>query len=311
MSRRDVDPLALDDTTEDGKDLESVSLWAHEALAQITVKVLRGHTEAVTSCQFCFDDTKVLTSSQDTTARLWDAESGATLLAYKGGHQLNVSECALVPDKKRLITASWDKTLKAWDMETGTVIWTAAQDGLLTSCSVSADGKYVASSSDPENRLCLTSADTGERILQIKGHHKATIMQCCFDPQSQHVASVSADRSIKLWDMVSNKTTLSINSTHTNVIANCCFTPNGRHLCTASWDKSLRLWDIQTGTYRSHGGLVLGKGHDGSISSCAFSSDASLLVSGAYDRTVAVWDMNAVCRTLVLKRLGDRCLNQC
>uniref|UniRef100_A0A8C7K5A2 WD repeat domain 88 n=1 Tax=Oncorhynchus kisutch TaxID=8019 RepID=A0A8C7K5A2_ONCKI len=219
---------------------------------------------------------------------LKDTESGAALLVFERGHLSNISECALIPDKKRLITASWDKTLNAWDLETGKIIWTAAQAGLLTSCSVSEDGKYVVSSSDLENAICLTSADTGERLFHIKDHHKSTITRCRFDPQSQHVASVSEDRTIKLWDLVSTQTTLSINSTHTNVISNCCFTANGRYLCTASWDKTLQLWDVQTGTFRSHGGLTLSKGHDGSVSSCTFSVDGSVLVSGAYDRLTVV-----------------------
>ncbi|XP_042168964.1 WD repeat-containing protein 88-like [Oncorhynchus tshawytscha] len=93
-------------------------------------------------------------------------------------------------------------------------------------------------------------------------------------------------------------------STHTNVISNCCFTANGRYLCTASWDKTLQLWGVQTGTFRSHGGLTLSKGHDGSVSSCTFSVDGSVLVSGAYDRTVAVWNMETLCKTLELKVTG-------
>ncbi|XP_031668815.1 WD repeat-containing protein 88 isoform X1 [Oncorhynchus kisutch] len=194
---------------------------------------------------------------------------------------------------------------KCMDLETGKIIWTAAQAGLLTSCSVSEDGKYVVSSSDLENAICLTSADTGERLFHIKDHHKSTITRCRFDPQSQHVASVSEDRTIKLWDLVSTQTTLSISSTHTNVISNCCFTANGRYLCTASWDKTLQLWDVQTGTFRSHGGLTLSKGHDGSVSSCTFSVDGSVLVSGAYDRTVAVWNMETLCKTLELKGHAD------
>ncbi|XP_071256497.1 WD repeat-containing protein 88-like [Salvelinus alpinus] len=310
MTWRNIDPLSLDETIDEEKEEQDVekrsaSVWEHQELAQIPIMVLRGHTDAVTSCHFCFDDTKVLTSSHDKTATLWDTESGAALLVFERGHLSNISECALIPDKKRLITASWDKTLNAWDLETGKIIWTAAQAGLLTSCSVSEDGKYVVSSSDPENAICLTSADTGERLFHIKDHHKSTITRCRFDPQSQHVASVSEDRTIKLWDLVSTKTTLSINSTHTNVVSNCCFTANGRYLCTASWDKTLQLWDVQTGTFRSHGGLTLSKGHAGSVSSCTFSMDGSVLVSGAYDRTVAVWNMETLCKTLELKGHAD------
>ncbi|XP_045076497.1 WD repeat-containing protein 88-like, partial [Coregonus clupeaformis] len=105
MTRRNIDPLSLDETIDEEKeenDVEkmSVSVWEHQALAQIPVKVLRGHTDAITSCHFCFDDTKVLTSSHDKTATLWDTESGAALLVFERGHLSNISECALIPDKK-------------------------------------------------------------------------------------------------------------------------------------------------------------------------------------------------------------------
>ncbi|XP_045564279.1 WD repeat-containing protein 88, partial [Salmo salar] len=293
---------------------------------QIPIKVLRGHADAVTSCHFCFDDTKVLTSSHDKTATLWvgppntsppntsppntsppntsppntsppntsppNTSPPNTSAASQMEHFPSTTYNHYSLYTPRLITASWDKTLNAWDLETGKIIWTAAQGGLLTSCSISEDGKYVVTESQFKSCLMLSLPSD---------HHKSTITRCRFDPQSQHVASVSEDRTIKLWDLVSTQTTLSINSTHTNVIANCCFTANGRYLCTASWDKTLQLWDVQTGTFRSHGGLTLSKGHDGSVSSCAFSTDGSVLVSGAYDRTVAVWNMETLCKTLELK----------
>eukprot|EP00063_Salmo_salar_P053472 XP_014028307.1 PREDICTED: WD repeat-containing protein 88-like isoform X1 [Salmo salar] len=76
MTCRNIDPLSLDETIDEGKEETDVekrrsSVWEHQELAQIPIKVLRGHTDAVTSCHFCFDDTKVLTSSHDKTATLW------------------------------------------------------------------------------------------------------------------------------------------------------------------------------------------------------------------------------------------------
>uniref|UniRef100_A0A3B4WGN4 Uncharacterized protein n=1 Tax=Seriola lalandi dorsalis TaxID=1841481 RepID=A0A3B4WGN4_SERLL len=126
-----------------------------------------------------------------------------------------------------------------------------------------------------------------------------------FDPQSQRVATVSADRSIRLWDLLVQKTTVSIDSNHGNVISDCCFTNNGQFLCTASWDKTLKLWDLQAGGFRSHGGTSLQRGHEGSVSCCSFSADANLLVSGSYDRTVAFWDMSSLCLSLILKGHSD------
>ncbi|XP_066570123.1 WD repeat-containing protein 88 [Amia ocellicauda] len=300
LSNRSSDPLSVQEAAEEQQQGKT-SGWAHQQLSRIPIKVFRSHTDAISSCHFCFEDSKILTCSYDKTAILWDAESGDPVLAFKGGHSAPIVECALTPDNKRLITASWDKTMTAWDMETGHILWKAVHDGLLTSCSVSLDGKYVASASDMENALYVTCAETGEKVFHIKDHHKSTVTRCRFDPGSQRVATVSADKTIKLWDLVARRTTLSINSTHSNVISNCCFTSNGRHLCTASWDKTLQLWDIQTGQFRSRGGVKLHKGHEGNISSSVFSQDSSLLVSGACDRNVTVWDMEGLCKKLVLK----------
>ncbi|XP_076855355.1 WD repeat-containing protein 88-like isoform X2 [Brachyhypopomus gauderio] len=222
-------------------------------------------------------------------------------MVLKGGHSAVITGCHLVPEKNRVVTSSWDKNINVWDLETGKILWTVTQGGLLMSCSVSGDGKYVASASDTENALYLNCVDTGKRLHYMTGHHTSTVMSCQFDARSQHLASVSVDRFIKLWDLFSQKTTLTINSGHTNVISSCCFTRDGRHLCTASWDRTLQLWDVQTGSFRTRGGLRLCEGHEGSVSSCAFSSDASILVSGAYDKTVALWDMRGLCRILALK----------
>uniref|UniRef100_A0A3Q0QR01 Uncharacterized protein n=1 Tax=Amphilophus citrinellus TaxID=61819 RepID=A0A3Q0QR01_AMPCI len=137
-------------------------------------------------------------------------------------------------------------------------------------------------------------------------HHRSTITWCRFDPQSQRVATVSADRRIKLWDLRAQKTTVAINSNHGNVVSACCFTGSGRFLCTASWDKTLKLWELQAGGFRSHGGTPLQGGHEGSVSACCISAaDANLLVSASYDRTVAVWDLSTVSQTLVLKGHSD------
>jgi WD40 repeat protein len=56
-------------------------------------KVLGGHTDDVVSAAFSPDGRRILTSSLDYTARLWDAHSKplATLQEYTGG------ECGVLP----------------------------------------------------------------------------------------------------------------------------------------------------------------------------------------------------------------------
>ncbi|KAF7667825.1 hypothetical protein LDENG_00045530 [Lucifuga dentata] len=272
--------------------------------SQVSVKVLESHSDGVTAVRLCFSDSRVLSSSSDHTAILWDAERCMPLKVFDGVHGAVISEFTLIPNSNRMVTVSWDKKMAAWDLETGQTLWTSSSAGLLTSCCASSDGRLVCAA-DLQNSVYISDAASGQMLHNISDHHHSTITRCRFDPQNQRVATVSADRTIKLWDLLANKTTVAINSTHGNVVSNCCFTSNGHFLCTASWDKTLKLWDLQSGQFRSHGGTTLQKAHEGSVSSCSFSSDAKLLVSGSYDRTVALWDTSTLCRTLSLKGHGD------
>ncbi|XP_024858223.2 WD repeat-containing protein 88 [Kryptolebias marmoratus] len=205
----------------------------------------------------------------------------------------------------RMVTVSWDKKMVSWDLETGCVLWKSRQAGLLTSCSCSSDGRLLVCAADPQNAVSICDASSGQTLHHVRDHHHSTVTRCRFDPQSQRVATVSADRSFKMWDLKAQKTSVSVDSNHGNVVSDCCFTSNGHFLCTASWDKTLKLWDLQAGQFRSHGGTTLQGDHEGSVSCCSFSDDATLVVSGSYDKTVALWDMSSLSRTLVLKGHSD------
>ncbi|XP_030368405.1 WD repeat-containing protein 88 [Strigops habroptila] len=301
----------------------------------IQFNILRGHSDAVSSCHFCFGDTKILSCSYDKTVKLWvcyecnnklkkaeikqgmlhrhedllnhqgDVEKGFPIHVFEEQHAAPISECNLTPDDRRMVTSSYDNTVKAWDTETGKILWTAEHDGIVTSCNISCDGRYVVSSSDREIAIHIFDSVSTTVVAHIRGHHKSTITRCCFDPDNQRVTSVSYDKAIKLWDMITRSTSITINEGHSNAISDCCFTSHGHYLCTASWDKSLKIWDIKKGEFQCHEPVSLDEGHEGSVSSCVFSQDASLVVSGGYDKAVAIWDTDAGYKKLSLKGHWD------
>uniref|UniRef100_A0A8C5MKF8 WD repeat domain 88 n=1 Tax=Leptobrachium leishanense TaxID=445787 RepID=A0A8C5MKF8_9ANUR len=306
-----MDPLAVHtgspvcDTGRQEGSGEEQAVWESERLSQIPVRVFRGHTDAVTCCHFCFEDSKFLSCSHDRTARLWDISTGKVVHVFGDEHTAPISECNITSDNLRMITSSYDKTVKCWDMQTGKVLWSVSLEGLVTSCNVSADGKRVVCSLDVENALHVIDATTASTVTSLNGHHASTVTRCCFDPECQRVCSVSSDGAIKLWDMAAQHTTVTIHQAHSNVISDCGFSLNGRRLCTASWDKTLKLWDINTGEFRHGAADTLYGAHKGSISACEFSKDASILVSGGHDKAIALWDADASCKKLILKGHDD------
>ncbi|KAF0884552.1 WD repeat-containing protein 88 [Crocuta crocuta] len=279
---------------------------SQESLSKIPYQIMKGHGHIVSSCNFCVDDTRLLSGSYDCTVKLWDAVDGSVIRDFEPRPSAPVSECSVTADSKRVIAASYDKTVRAWDLETGRLLWKINHETFIASCKCSPDGKYVVSALDSERGICITDAENATTVSHIKNHHSRSLTACCFDPDSQKVASVSLDKSIKIWDITSQATLLTITKAHSSAISNCCFTSSGHFLCTSSWDKTLKIWNVHTGEFRNCGACVtLMKGHEGSVSSCHFARDTSFLVSGGFDRTVAIWDVGEGYRKLSLKGHSD------
>ena len=64
------------------------------------------------------DESRILTWSEDNTARLWDAATGQEVVAPLR-HEDEVWGAAFNGDESRILTWSWDNTARLWDAATG------------------------------------------------------------------------------------------------------------------------------------------------------------------------------------------------
>ena len=69
------------------------------------------------SAAFSPDGARVVTASNDKTARVWDPATSKAI-AILGGHDGRVFTAAFSLDGKRIVTASDDKTARVWDVST-------------------------------------------------------------------------------------------------------------------------------------------------------------------------------------------------
>jgi WD40 repeat protein len=94
-----------------------VGLWDLSKGGEPTF-VLRGHTSPVNFARFSVDGSRILTGSDDRTARLWNAATGEPLAVCKGD-KAAVTCGAWNPSGERLVTGSADGTVRLWDARTG------------------------------------------------------------------------------------------------------------------------------------------------------------------------------------------------
>jgi WD40 repeat protein len=76
---------------------------------------LRGHEHLVYSVAFSADGTRIVSGSEDTTLRLWDAKSGQLIGEPLRGHESWVSSVAFSTDGTRIVSGSEDTTLTLGD----------------------------------------------------------------------------------------------------------------------------------------------------------------------------------------------------
>jgi hypothetical protein len=74
------------------------------------------HRLLVLGAAFSRDNSRIVTASADSTARIWDAATGAALATLRG-HTGAVAAAAFGPDGSRIVTASADRTARIWQLD--------------------------------------------------------------------------------------------------------------------------------------------------------------------------------------------------
>src|SRR5262249_27905045 len=93
--------------------LRPTKLWDAASGEQIAKFIHAGLKDAA----FSPDGTRIVTASDDHTARLWDSDTGIEIITLRHGGAVN--SAAFSPDGKRVVTVSEDRTARVWDVLTG------------------------------------------------------------------------------------------------------------------------------------------------------------------------------------------------
>ena len=115
--------------------------------------------------------------------------------------------------------------------------------------------------------------------------HQNFVNAVAFHPDGTMLASVSSDKTIKLWSVPGGKLLKTLKG-HKLTIYSVAFHPNGKMLASASMDKTIKLWSVPRGKL-----LKTLKGHTKDIRSVDFHPHGTMLASGSSDNTIKLWSV--------------------
>jgi WD40 repeat protein len=279
--------------------------------------LLVGHTAAVMSPDFSPDRQRIVTVSEDQTARLWGANgkalatlAGHTLVTFQG-HNGIVYRVAFSPDGQRLVTTSQDGTARLWDLAGNTLITYQEHTADVIGGAFNPDGRRIATAS--EDRTIQVWDLNGKTLRTLSGHENV-VYDVSFSPDGARILSTSDNATARLWNLNdTSESALPASLTgHTGQVR-AKFSADGQFILTTSSDGAARLWSVGESSavtvevmysivtrsldepparlWNWDGQeLAILRSDSGRIIEFAISDDGQRIVTGSDDRTGQLWD---------------------
>jgi WD40 repeat protein len=274
---------------------------------------LGGHQDSIAGVSFSPDGNAIVTSSGDSTARLWTADG--QLVKELRGHTRPLAGALFSPDGKFVVTASADNTVRVWDSLDGKLVSEfRGHSQAVNSVAFSSDGQYIVTASDDQTaRLWpFHPGEPGTSSTVESWEHSAAVTSIACSPNGSELAATTRDG--KLWiDRVGLQRSVPFMYLvdRSAKVANARFSPDGQAIATARGPSGV-IYNIDAlhafvDSTRSEfiyrdappsdkkdkisepDGVKL-EGHTADINSVAFSPDGRFVVTASADGTARVFD---------------------
>ncbi|KAH9923993.1 WD40 repeat-like protein [Epithele typhae] len=248
------EPRLVSPLTRPWKDVycERLTIERNWRRGRCTVRTLKGHTDGVMCLQFSETLTHptfpvLITGSYDTTARVWNLETG-TEVHCLSGHSRAIR--CLQFDEAKLITGSMDNTMRVWNWRTGQClkVLEGHSEGVVSLCF---DPNVLASGS-VDTTVKVWNFRTGE-CFTLRGHCDWVNSVQLWDPNARSACDPKPAPTSSASDPLRLCSTAQTKAPQIDP---------GKMLFSGSDDGTIRLWDLCARTC-----VRVFKGHVGQVQS--------------------------------------------
>ncbi len=260
------------------------------------------HKGVVKDVIFSRDGSRVATASQDHTARIWDATSGAELVRFQ--HTKPVLRVVLSPDNRYAATVDGYANSAiddghVWDVGSGKELF-RIPDAYTEALAFSPDGRHLAAVGG-DNRLRLWDVPAGKELSQLT--REGEVRQIAYSPDGKWLAAATRfgeeERrgQVQVWDLTANDEPRRLGA-EAGPMSDVTFSKDGTLLAASSWDGKVWVWDVQTDAELAR------FEHADPVVSLSFSADGKRLTTvsdtspkdpqlqgGVQNYRVQIWDL--------------------
>jgi WD40 repeat protein len=276
--------------------------------------VVQGSASGVTSVAISPDGKYVLTGTDGSVARLWEADTGRLLREFRDSGALGTNSVAFSPDGSQILCGGGvTGGIRLWETKTGKPI-RGFKDSKGAG-QLSADGTMALAGTDILKPFNGAVRVWDTRTGALLHEYKNTLMPAVFSPDGRSIFAATwpvslgqtsgapgkqaRDYPIVRLDVQSG-TEIRRFTGHTDRIATLTLSADGRTLVTASNDLTVRTWDASSGKELRR------KQADGMVRTVAVSPDQSLLFvatvhSPDLHGTAELWDLATGVRVRTLE----------
>lgn len=252
-----------------GGENQLLTLYAIEKGALVEKMILRGHERAVECVSINSDVTRAISGSVDTNLKIWNLEATDDATIFEktddesakkrkketvvtkvpmvtiGGHRDKVSTVEWCPWKAgHAFSCSWDHTIVEWDLELAGEVSRIKGPKSFTSIDIhQTNGLLISSCTDAIPRLYDPRNRDGTLVKQsFIGHQNGWVESVKWNPaDTNQFVSVSTDKTAKMWDVRSSKSSLFDIHGHEDRIL--CAAWNEGLIATGSADCTIKVFE--------------------------------------------------------------------
>ncbi|KAK4600620.1 hypothetical protein RGQ29_010320 [Quercus rubra] len=207
--------------------------------------LFQGHSGPVYSATFSPLGDFLLSSSADSTVRLWSTTMNANLVCYKG-HNYPVWDVQFSPLGHYFASASHDRTARIWSMDRIQPLRIMAGHLSDVDCvQWHVNCNYIATGSS-DKTVRLWDVQSGECVRIFIGH-RSMVLSLAMSSDGRYMASGDEDGAIMMWDLSSGRCVTPLMG-HTSCVWSLAFSCEGSLLASGSADCTVKLWDVTAST---------------------------------------------------------------